>query len=123
MVVNRITTMGGRAGGGGRSGVQPRYQGSDYWGRKNGIPNTSAFLDADKIKANMNAGKVVEFHVAQLGTNALTAAQQKALKSIGAIPGQHGTWTFTAKSMNGLIGKANKLSGFSIYATGAKNML
>jgi len=120
--------MGGRAGGGGGrgmggGGIAPRYSEHDYWGRKNGIPNSSAFLDADKIKANMQAGKAVEFHVAQSGTNPLTAAQQKALKSIGAKPAQNGTWKFTAKSMNGLIGKANKLSGFSIYATGAKNML
>ena len=116
--------MGGRAGGGSRGGgVQPRYGEHDSIGRKNGIPNSSPFLDAEKIKANMMAGKQVELHVAKFGTSPITPAQQKALKSIGAKPAQHGTWKFNAKSMNGLIGKANKLQGFSIYATGAKNMI
>ena len=120
--------MGARSGGGGGSrggggGVAPKYSEHDYWGRKNGIPNSGAFLDADKIKANMQAGKAVEFHAAKMGASPVSAAQSKALKSIGAQPAQNGTWKFTAKSMNGLIGKANKLSGFSIYATGSKNML
>lgn len=115
--------MGARSGGGGGGSVAPKYSEHDYWGRKNGIPNTGSFLDVDKIKANMQAGKAVEFHVAKMGASPVTAAQSKALKSIGAQPAQNGTWKFTAKSMNGLIGKANKLSGFSIYATGAKNMM
>lgn len=122
MVVNRITTMGARGGGGGRSGggagVQPRYQGSDYWGRQKGVPNAGQHLGVESAQKAFSQGKTVTFYVAQNGTSPLTSKQQNALKSIGAKAGQQGDWSFTAKSMNGLVSKANKLSGFSIYATG-----
>ena len=117
--------MGGRAGGGGRSSggggartVQPKYSGSDYWGKQKGVPNASQHLGVESAQKAFAQGKTVTFYVAKSGTSPLTTKQQNALKSIGAKAGQQGDWSFKAKSMNGLVGKANKLAGFSIYATG-----